>query len=621
MKFVFLCILLFIIFSTSMASATHYIFGVVNDARDGTLANGHTVVLWNSANGIEDNLTDTIGPSGNSGADNLYRIDCEMLQTACQLGDELRAKVINNGDNYLTDFVNLSVTGEGYDLMENLILNSPPSSTLNYPQNHQNFSSIIDFNCSASDLDGNLANATLYGNWSGGWHANETKAVSGNSSSVVFAKNLPEGIYKWNCLAEDNLSISDFNEENFTFTIDNTAPDIASVYVNESYTCGDIPVRVNCTAEDGLLGIGSVIIEAIKPSASENFSAQLLTGNTYYADISINEIGEWKFNCIANDSAGNTANLTSSPFNAYSTLSDLVVYPFEIIFSKSSPIENEVVIINATIHNLGCSNADNFLVGFYEGDPDTGGVQINGNKTISTATRSNATVDITWNTKIGTTNIFILVDINNSITEANESNNKANKTFNVGAWQEFYGNSSVNKILSDAAFYNLGLWLNETSLQGNIFIADKENNVDWLSLQAIGVNITNGSTNNDFSDIDILLGMADFEDSVFNTFTDDGIPKDTKSFIVHGKTIENVPVINSTNNQNFVTGILWDASDTSGDAEYSQEDREDLVFITQLNKGKQGAYGNYDYEIKIPVKLRDYNTTDSAEVYFYYEIA
>ena len=119
-------ILIMFIFNLQTISAAHYMVGVVNDALDGTSANGYEVVLWNPANGIDDNLTDIIGPSGNSGANNTYMIDCELLNTPCTIGDEIRVKVLNNGSDYITDYVNATVTGAGFDIMPNLTLNSPP---------------------------------------------------------------------------------------------------------------------------------------------------------------------------------------------------------------------------------------------------------------------------------------------------------------------------------------------------------------------------------------------------------------------------------------------------------------------------------------------------------------
>ncbi len=619
---IFLISLIILIFP--LVSAAHYIVGYVNDALDGTSANGYEVVLWNPANGIDDNLTDIIGPAGNSGTDNTYFIDCELLNTPCAVGDEIRVRVLNNGSNYITGFVNITVTGAGYDTMPNLTLNSPPNATLDSPINYANLSnSEVNFSCTANDLDGNLANVTLYGNWSGGWHANETLTASGSSDTINFSKTLAEGVYEWNCLATDNLSISGFAEQNFTFTLDLTPPNISSIYLNATgNVCGTSDyVRVNCTATDSLSGIGSVLIEAIKPSGALNYTAQLLSGDTYYADILLDEIGTWNFNCIANDSANNIANKSAlESIEVYSSLADLSISSGNITFSNTNPLENQEVIINATIFNNGCGDANNFLVGFYEDDPDSGGRQINGNKTASVPGLGNSTVNVTWNAKIGTTNVFVSVDLNNSITEENESNNKANNSINVTAWQDFYGNITIDKLLADQNRKNLSVWSNESSLTGNIFITDTESNIDWFSLQAIGKNASGGNTANDFSDIDSILNMNNFSDSVSNTFTSDGnTPVKTDDFFIYKNTISSVPISNSTNNTNFITGILWDMSDDSN-GEYDQADKEDLVFVTKINRGTSGAYGIYDYEISIPVRLREYNPADTNNIFIYFDL-
>jgi len=137
---------------------------------------------------------------------------------------------------------------------------------------------------------------------------------------------------------------------------------------------------------------------------------------------------------------------------------------------------------------------------------------------------------------------------------------------------------------------------------------------------AIGKNTTGENTADDFSDIDTLLSMTSFADSVSNIFTNSsGDIRNTTSIMIFNNWVNDVPIANSTNNTNFQTGILWDSSDDS-DGEYSQGDKEDLVFITELNKGKVGAYGTYDYEIRIPAKLREYYNTDSRKVVFYSDL-
>lgn len=472
------------------------------------------------------------------------------------------------------------------------------------------------FNCSINDLDYNLANISLYGNFTGVFSLNETISVSGDSSSILFNKSLDEGFYQWNCFIKDNLSLASFYQENFSFTVDYTPPNISSIFVNESYVCGDTTVRVSCNVNDNLSGINRVIIEAKKPSGYQNYSAQLLFGNTYYSDVLINEDGEWFFNCITNDSSGNYANLSSEAIS--SNLIDLFVNFSEIYLNNYNPIEFQEVSINTNIYNLGYCNASNFLVGFYKGDPLLG-LQLGENLTTSINGLSNVTVNITWNAEIGPNNIFVFADPNNSISEYDESNNIANKTFNVNAWQIFYGNVSTDKILSDNLLKNMSTWLNESYITGNIFITDKEANIDWWNLTAISRNKNGDFIDNDFIDIDSLLNMTNFNDSVSNIFSNNGIPKFTDNFLVHQKVIQNVPVVNSTNNSNFFTGILWDSSDDK-DGEFSVQDKEDLVFIAKVNQGKLGAYGNCDYEANIPVRLRDYKGNDFTEIYFYYEL-
>jgi hypothetical protein len=589
--------------------------GIANDGLDGGSANDLEVVLWNPANGISDNLTDTIGVNGNSGQNNFYLIDCEGLDDPCEIGDTMRVKIFSypySGE------ANATVTGAGFDAAGNITRNSVPNATLVSPVNFANISSgLINFNCSFVDLDSDIANVSLYGNWSG-WHLNETKSAAGVSGSALFTKNLSEGIYEWACFAEDNLSISSYSEDNFTFTVDLTKPVVNSVLVNESFVCGSSDfVRVTCNTNDSF-GVERVFIEAAKPNGTvTNYSATFLSGDDYAADISLDLEGVWDFKCISFDYSNNSANMSYNNFEVYPDFPDLFVYP-EINFSKEDPFENESIIVSTLIFNNGCSNANNFLVGFYEGEA-LFGIQVGSNQTISLGGLSNKSVNITWNSKIGSTNLFVFSDVGDSISEFNETNNEFNQTIDVGMWQEFYGNVSGIKILSDNLMNNLSFWGEDLNLSGNIFMTDMESDIDWTNLTAIGFDKFGASSENDFSEIDSFLGTNNFEDSVENVFTVDGEPVLTKDFFIHQNNISGVPIINSTNNSAFFTGILWDVSDDS-DGEYGLSDKEDVVFVAELNKNSNGAYGIYDYEIRVPVSLRDYYSDNTEDIYFYYDL-
>jgi hypothetical protein len=164
------------------------------------------------------------------------------------VGDGFRHTLLwRNGSSGTNPLYNLTarasatgLNGEGKILI--MQLSSPssdndPVATLNSPDDMENLtSSSVSFNCSASD-DIHLDNLTLYGNWSGGWHANETNSSSSNNSQNIFDKTLSEGAYTWNCLACDNASHCSFASANRTFKIAISYDDII---FNSSFDQGNL---------------------------------------------------------------------------------------------------------------------------------------------------------------------------------------------------------------------------------------------------------------------------------------------------------------------------------------------------------------------------------------------
>ena len=110
--------------------------------------------------------------------------------------------------------------------------------------------------------------------------------------------------------------------------------------------------------------------------------------------------------------------------------------------------------------------------------------------------------------------------------------------------------------------------------------------------------------------------MTKYNDSIRKIWTaNTDTPIATKSMTIFNRRINNVPIIDSTSTSSFITGMLWDTSD--GNTQY--DGTQDLVFITQINESKPGAYGTYDYEIRLPVNLKNYHGS-GANVEFYSEI-
>jgi hypothetical protein len=278
--------------------------------------------------------------------------------------------------------------------------------------------------------------------------------------------------------------------------------------------------------------------------------------------------------------------------------------------------------------NIGGSDAENITIQFWLGDPESGGIQINENFTTNltdvTGNNSNATFNVSWIvTGPGPFHFYVTVDpptpTNGSIFESNESNNKANKTINVDAYQHVYGIVKNNLYIAGAeneSIFSLFYFPNITNLTGNIFIADDSSTISFSSLQALGQDTSNNTAPNDFNDTDAALNMTLYNDSIRKIYTNmTDAPLTQKNMTVFNRIVKNVPIINSTNSSNFITGILWDMND--GNTEFNGT--QDLVFITEIKNNLTGAYGIYDYEITPPVNLKNYKGAGSA-ISLYWEI-
>jgi len=114
-----------------------------------------------------------------------------------------------------------------------------------------------------------------------------------------------------------------------------------------------------------------------------------------------------------------------------------------------------------------------------------------------------------------------------------------------------------------------------------------------------------------------VLNSSLFPDSVNTTYTENGLSRYLDNYTVFGTSILNVSVANSTNNSNFVTGILWDASDAN---DGSFNGTQDIVFISKINQQQQGAHGIYDFEVRAPSRLELYTGPDLDRVVMYMEL-
>ena len=584
-------------------SSSIWVNGSVSDALDGEGSNGKVVVLWKTVGGLSDNVTDIVGTSGNSGESGKYAINCELLNSGCSNGDELNVKIF--GNSYVTSKETFLANSSGNDV--NLFLNSPPTVTIVSPSNDYYENGSLNISCSSDDDDDDTLNISLYGNFSGSMGI--VDSGTGNNVSFIFSSN--EGVFSYFCSSYDGLVSK--NTTSRKITVDKTSPRILSLGRNKSFSCGEESIYFNCSVSDNF-SFKDVSLKVYSPSG-EVFLEEMSNsfGGNYEKTFLINETGNYNFSCFAEDLAGNTNESFYSSFESYSDVQDLAISLSGINILDENLSEGKNVSFSVFFENLACVNTGSFFVNFYKD------IEAEANKLFqkqfSFSAFENKTINSSFIAEIGGNSVLVFLDYFNDLTEFNESNNFAQNSISVFAWQEFYGKINATRRLASSLSDSIISWGDDAFFGGNVFMVDTESEIDWSALLPIGRDENLSETSNDFSEIDEYLEMTDFEDSVSNVFDSCSL----KSFSINRRILNNVPVVQSTDNDNFKTGILWDSSDDS-DGEFGGSDREDLVFVSEINRGKQGKYAICDYEIKVPARLRSYNNLESNFVYFYYEL-
>ena len=117
-------------------------------------------------------------------------------------------------------------------------------------------------------------------------------------------------------------------------------------------------------------------------------------------------------------------NLTSA------TLPDLSLGSTDIGFAPDPPRIGEPMIISVTVRNNGQSEAENFMVYVYAGDPDQGGLKIAEATSSYLAGGGSGSFQINWTVAQGVDRITVKVDPLNQVSESNENNNQTFRLLN-----------------------------------------------------------------------------------------------------------------------------------------------------------------------------------------------
>lgn len=416
---------------------------------------------------------------------------------------------------------------------------------------------------------------------------------------------------------------TDFVQLTVQYQEDVTDPVVALDDPQNAVNIGEGSVIFNFTAQDQNLENCSLYGDF---NGSFHFNQTITVQDTLNNDAQSSfspiflSVGFYTWNILCYDIADNAA-FAPQNYTINITPPDLTVTSQGIIFDNNDPLEDQNITINATILNNGLTAAENFIVRFFLGDPDTTGVQINGDQVITSLSgQSNTTVNVSYIVLPGANNIYVQVDSTNVVAELSESNNKANKTLFVDSYFMLYGDATANITLDAGDNETFYYFQEREDVTGNIFFVRSGYVPQFLNLQALGVNTQGDNTSDDFGEADILLNMTQTNDSINRLWANDtNRPLQVLSHTIYSNTVELVPIIDSDASGNFTTGILWDTS-TDTDTQFGLADNEPLVFVTSLNQAAWSDFGIQDYVAKVPALLRSYNDQPTTTLTLFVEI-
>ena len=135
-------------------------------------------------------------------------------------------------------------------------------------------------------------------------------------------------------------------------------------------------------------------------------------------------------------------------------LPDIYISGSDIWFSNEFPNIGDNIIIGVTVHNSSTQEIHNFIVRFYDGNPNSGGIQIGSDQTINSIAPGGSQMVGELLMSINTSHdIYVVVDADNSIQESNENNNTASRILSI------YENTGTNLFANSGFESNTDGWV------------------------------------------------------------------------------------------------------------------------------------------------------------------
>lgn len=422
-------------------------------------------------------------------------------------------------------------------------------------------------------------------------------AVGNQRSINQTIKNVDEGVR--------NLTVHGFDgkyngEDIVEFTIDITGPVFQNFgdNVTSSFFRPDT-ANISTLVKDQYSGVNEVKLETNEtesftnkskygsPENYNNISSEYIRSSFLWSNKSFYN-DNLSYRIYAEDTAGNVASTELNSF--YVNKIDLSIG--EIYFNESNPVEKTDFKVKFNVSNQG---SDSVSVGVNLTEET-----YNGTKWIKIDEKSE---NLTFNgdtkktsyfveeAEIGPRKYTVDIDTDDEVEEENDSNNENSSIIDISGNQIYYGETTQDLVLGSQ---NTGLKDWNKPVDGNIFYSD--NDAEYYIGDLKPLNQTG-----DLVEATESLNITGHNDSISEDYDSNGDGKADfeKCVNIAGDEICEVPFTNSTNTSNFQTGIIYDSDDGT-----PYDGTQDLVFITRIvNPEKQGKYGKYNYESRIPSNL------------------
>lgn len=266
-------------------------------------------------------------------------------------------------------------------------------------------------------------------------------------------------------------------------------------------------------------------------------------------------------------------------------------------FNDTDPVEGRDIEVQYLLENLGKIDAEDpnmtLDVDTYNGTEWVDRGFYSKEEIISKDSQSQR--EFAWEPYPGPFRFNVTADPDDNIKETDETDNSATDLLDVSSYQTFYGGTDLTLRLG-ADQDDLRIF-NQQIARGNLHFADTDADITFSDLEPVTSN---------FREADNALEMRGHNDSIQKEFD----PDYNKTFNIAGEQ-KTAPVINSSGNGNFKTGIFYDSSEgTPFDGSQS------LVFVSEIQDSTEGEYGIYDYEARIPALLREQEgSNDLIDIY------